>query len=360
MMVEEKTAIVTLTKKGLQLGLKVKTVFKCTDIDIYSPDKFKNNQKVENQEEINYYDFPLKELTAKLFEQYKNIVYIMALGIVVRVIAPYLVSKRVDPAVVTIDETGQNVISTLSGHLGGANKLTEKTAKIIGANSVTTTATDCQGKMAIDLLAKRLDCIIEPFENLKIANACIVNDKPLNIFTDYNIGLKKTENISVFPLPVLSKNVRRGFPVIISNKNIKVNGDYLQLIPRNVIIGIGCRKGISVKKIKLAVGEALDFLNIKERSIKNLATIDLKKDEAGLMKYAEQKSLKVDIIDRNKINNANLDISKSEFVQKTVGVPGVCEPSALLSANKGKLILPKTKYDQVTVAVAEEGIYDGK
>lgn len=350
MITDERTAIVTLTRRGQDLALKIKGSLK--EVNIYSP------QKLMNQGEgICHYNTSLKELTVKLFKEYKNIIYIMALGIVVRVIAPCLKDKRVDPAIVTIDESAQHVISTLSGHLGGANALTDRIAKILKTKAVITTATDCQGKLAIDLLARKLNCTMEPFKNLKFANATIVNEQPLSIFTDYKIDLTKTANISIYPLAALgSKLVQTGFPVIISNSNIIIDQDYLQLIPSNIIIGIGCRRGVAAKEIKFAIDETLKSLNLKEKSIKKLATIDLKKDETGLIEYAAEKFLEIDFIKRYEIKNTNLKISRSEFVQKMIGVAGVCEPAALLSSKKGKLILAKTIYNRVTVAVVEEEI----
>ena len=131
----------------------------------------------------------------------------------------------------------------------------------------------------------------------------------------------------------------------------------MQLIPRNITIGIGCRRGVSFTKINKAITRALEITNLREASIKSLATIDLKVDEAGILTYLENKKLKIDIIARDQIRKeeANLKgISRSEFVEKTVGVPGVCEPAALISSNNGKLLLPKTKFNKVTIAVVEE------
>jgi len=310
---------------------------------------------------VDYYNSSLKNLTASLFEKYDSIIYIMALGIVVRVIAPFLANKKVDPAVITIDETAQNVISTLSGHLGGANMLTNRVAEILNSNPVITTATDCQDKIAIDILAKKLNCKIEPFSNLKLANSALVNNEPLNIFSDYNLTLLERENINFYRLSQLNLElIEENFSVIISNKKFNFDSEFLQLIPQNIIVGIGCRRGVEKGKIRQVVDKTFNKLGMSKKSIKNLATIDLKKDEKGLLNYAEEKSLKIDIIEREMIKKEDLNISHSDFVQKTVGVPGVCEPSALLSSTNGKLILSKTKYKEVTIAVVEEEINIGK
>ena len=343
-------AVIALTKGGKNIALKIKKEFK--NIDIYLSEKLKSDFS-----DIYFYNSTLKELTADLFKKYDSVIYIMALGIVVRVIAPFLENKKVDPAVVTIDETAQNVISTLSGHLGGANKLTAKLAEILKSNPVITTATDCQNKTAIDILAKRANCRIEPFSKLKLANSAIVNNETLNIFSDYNLYLQETKNINIYPLSQLKSDlVQKNFSVIISNKRYNFAKKYLQLIPQNITIGVGCRRGVSSKKIKRAVNKTLKNLNLKENSIKNLATIDLKSDERGLLEYAEEKSFNIDIISREKIKKAELEVSYSDFVKKVVGVGSVCEPAALLSSNKGELIFSKTKFDEVTIAVVEEEV----
>lgn len=357
-MIEERIAIVILTVGGKKLAFKISNSLE--GVDLYFSYKLKESS--DNRicgKEINYYNSSLKELTVSLFKEYSKIIYIMALGIVVRVIAPFLQDKRVDPAIVTIDETGLNVISTLAGHLGGANRLAEKIAEILDSKAVITTATDCQGKLAIDLLAKRINASIEPFENLKLANAAIVNNRLLNIFTDYKITFIQSDNIEIYPLSDLStRNIQGGFPVVISNRQFSIDGNYLQLIPRNIIIGIGCRRGVTVSELGRAVDAAFNNLNIRKESIKKLATIDLKEDESGLIKYAFENSLEIDIIKREEIKKADLNISSSEFVEKMIGVPGVCEPAALLSSKMGKLILKKTKFSRVTIAVVEEVALD--
>jgi len=353
-MKNKKTAVVALTKNGKDLGLKLKNSIKKSELFCLS--KFKSNK--ENKEEINYFDSSLSKLTADLFESYENIIYIMSLGIVVRIIAPYLENKKVDPAVITIDESGENVISTLSGHLGGANKLTKKVAKILKSNPIITTATDCQKKPAIDLLAQKMNCIIKPFSNLKFANAALVNNRELNIFSDYPLPLTEAENINIYSLTKLNDKFNEdAFPVVVSNKDYNFKRQYLQLIPVNIIVGVGCRRGVEQEKINRAVNMALHKLNLNKQSIKKLATIDLKADEEGLLSYSKENNIDLEIIEREQIQKSNLtNISHSEFVKKTVGVPGVCEPAALLSSDNGKLVLTKNKFDKVTIALVEEEI----
>ncbi|WP_408955870.1 cobalt-precorrin 5A hydrolase [Natroniella sp. ANB-PHB2] len=338
-----KLAIVALTEEGKKLASKLEQDL---EADIYLPAKLSATGVIK-------FDSSLKELVGQLFKEYDGIICIMALGIVVRVLARYVADKRKDPAVITIDETGQHVISTLSGHLGGANCLTERIAELIEAEPVITTATDCQGKLAFDLLAKELGCEVIPFSNLKLANGALVNEKRVNIFTDLKLDLELDQNVRLFPLEKIG--TVEGFPVIISERKFTIKEPYLQLVPQNIVVGLGCRRGVSKKQVRDAVELALTKLELKIESIKKLATVDLKQDEAGILEYAEELEVPVEIISRVEIMEADFEYTTSEFVRKQIGVGGVCEPVAIISANKrGELILSKTVSNQVTVAVVKE------
>ncbi|GAB6100476.1 cobalt-precorrin 5A hydrolase [Halanaerocella petrolearia] len=338
-----KLAVIALTEAGKELAYSLDELL---EVDLYLA------AKVESRKDVNTFDSSLKELVSKLFTQYDGLIFIMALGIVVRVISPYLRDKREDPAVITVDETAENVISTLSGHLGGANQLTNQVASLIEANPVITTATDCQDKLAFDLLAKKLNCEVVPWKNLKLANAALVNGRQVNIFTDLELDLNLAEEVSLFPLEQLGEV--EGFPVIISNQDIKLTKPYLQLIPQNIVVGVGCRRGVSANQVKTAIFSALQKLDLHQASIKKLATIDLKEDEAGIIDTAKELDIPVDIIAREEIKEADLDYTRSEFVKEQIGVGGVCEPAAQLSIQKGELLLPKTINNKVTVALVRE------
>ena len=339
-----KLAVIALTKTGAELAYKLEE--KLEAVDLYLPAKVSSNREVDE------FDSSLSQLVASLFSEYEGLIFVMALGIVVRILAPYLEDKRKDPAVVTIDETGQNVISTLSGHLGGANQLTTRIADLIEANPVVTTATDCQNKLAFDLLAQQFNCQIEPFANLKLANAALVNDRQVNIFTDLELNLELPANVNCFSVQQLGE--QNGFPVIISNQQVAVNQDYLQLIPQNIVVGIGCRRGVSSRQVKEGVLFAVEKLNLKQASIKSIATIDLKQDEVGISEAADELGVPIEIVSRAEIKNSKLDHTSSQFVKEQIGVSGVCEPAAMLSSKEGDLLLAKTSKNQVTVAVVED------
>ena len=350
----KKLAVITLTEGGIQIGTRLKN--RLNELDLYIPEKF-NNGEID----CNYYS-SLKDLIADKFREYDALVFIMALGIVIRLTKDYLVDKRIDPAIITIDEQGKNVISTVSGHLGGANQISHELADIIGANPVITTGTDSQGKLAVDLLASKLNCLLEPFELLTKANAALVNDKKLNVYTDYNIKIPSWREADFYPIDRLShSDLKPGFDLVISNLDHTLKENQLQMIPKNIVIGIGTKKDISLKEIEKAISRMIAELNLHKKSIKKLATIDLKAEEAAIIEYTKKYKIELEIISREQIKKIeeNLNIKKSDFVKETIGVSAAASPAAILASDKGKLLLDKIRLGRMTVSIYEEEINYG-
>ncbi len=331
-----KVAVIALTEDGVKIGEKLK-------------------QQLAESELASKEFSSLNRLVGPLFEDYDGLVFIMSLETVVRVIAPYIKDKRNDPAVVTVDETAKQAISTLSGHLGGANALAREVAEIIGAEPIITNASNCKKKLSFDLLAQRLNSVLTPFKNLKLANAALVNNKPVNIFSDLELDFKLPEAVKLFPLEKLTAGeLRVGFPVIISKQKINLKQPYLQLVPQNIIVGIGCRRGVPVDLISAALNSALGRLNFRLESIKALATVDLKEDEVGIRQLAQRLEVPVEIVSRAEIKTVEFDHSSSEFEKEKIGAGGVCELVAMISAQNPELKLKKQILDGVTIAVVED------
>ncbi|MFW6006407.1 MAG: cobalt-precorrin 5A hydrolase [Bacillota bacterium] len=353
-----KLAVIALTENGAEISLKLK---KLEEIDSEYKIDLYFNEKIERKEGRTFNS--LKSLIKKIFFTCDGLIMVMALGIVVRVISPYLQNKKKDPAVITMDEKGENVISTLSGHLGGANELTQLIAELLQANPVITTASDTQNKMSFDMIAKKYNMEMVPFENLTGANSALVNNREINLYAepehkDMLSGL--IEYVNFLPLSELEKGIavkEVDFSVIISNDSLDIKKDQLQLIPRNLVIGIGCRKGVEKEQIEKAVKRGLALTGKSIKSIKNIATIDLKKEERGILEFSRKLEVPVDIISRQQIQECDFEYTKSSFVKEKIGVGGVCEPAAMISTQKGKLILEKTIVDQVTVAIVEKENY---
>lgn len=292
----------------------------------------------------------MKNCVAEAFKRDTALIFIMATGIVVRMLAPLLKHKAEDPAVIVIDEKGRHVISLLSGHIGGGNQLSIEIADKLKSTPVITTSSDVQGKIAVDVLAINNDLLIGSMKDARIFASHIVNDEAVQLITDGKVRLKLDDKWTVNPMPLVEEDH------ILYISPIKPNfTPGLKLIPKNIVIGIGCRRGKSKESILKAVRKALLSLNIDMRSLYKIATVDVKADEIGLIEAAKTLSLPLEIVDRKAIKEIDHQFEGSDFVQKTIGVRTVCEPSALLASNKvGRFLMEKTAYDGITIAVWEE------
>ncbi|WP_418790320.1 cobalt-precorrin 5A hydrolase [Phosphitispora sp. TUW77] len=355
-----KIAVVAVTRAGVELGRE--TVQKLDETGLYEtvlyiPSKFSLLGIAGKRQP---YRKPLRELFEELFAMYDGIVCIMALGIVVRLSAAHIRDKRSDPAVVVMDESGKNVISVLSGHLGGANALTLKIAELLGANPVITTATDVQGLPAIEMVAEENGLVAEPLDLVKKINSSIVNKQQVVIYTEFPLDMEACDNIEVKDFAEYSPlRTEKNRVVLVTNRTAEsFPPGTLFLRPQNITIGIGCRKGVSSSEVKEAILQALAEVGRAVTAVKLLASIDIKKDEQGLLDAAAEMGLPTEFFTMQELQEVYQaragELSFSEFVDKKIGVGGVCEPAALLGAGQASVILmPKKKKGKVTIAVAE-------
>jgi cobalt-precorrin 5A hydrolase len=293
------------------------------------------------------------------------LVFIMAAGIAVRVIAPHVQDKRYDPAVVVIDDGGNHAISLLSGHLGGANELTETIAKAIGASPVITTATDVAGKLAPDVLSRKLGLAIEPFNKLKTLNALLAGGGEIAFYLDASLRNAKELAEEAQKLKVTlgdmaecvetKKWQRDAAAVFITDKRVEIDIPYLYLRPKSLVVGVGCRRGTTKEHILEAITAACRKIGRSTVSIQKLASVDIKQDEEGLLAVGEELGVKLEFFspDELQVCISKYKLSVSNFVKDKIGVGNVCEAAALLTAHETVLVLGKTKYPQVTIAIAE-------
>lgn len=283
-------------------------------------------------------------------ENFKNsdaLIFIGATGIAVRLIAPFIKSKTSDPAVIVIDDLGRYTISLLSGHLGGGNKLTLELSKFLNNQPVVTTASDGRNMEALDVFAKKHNLIIDDLKKMKEVMTDIVNYKRVGYFSEIAI---KPFGINFIESEDFMREDLDSW-VIISSKNIETFKKQMRLIPKNLNIGIGCKKDTPYEKISVALKGALSEVNCDIRGIKTVATILLKSKEKGLLKLCDDLGLKLTIYEEKEINKIEIE-EPSEFVYRTTGVYAVSEPCAKISG--GEIILRKYKKDGVTVSIAKE------
>lgn len=284
------------------------------------------------------------------WKQTNNIICIMATGIVVRAIAPLLRDKRTDPAVVVLDENGKFAISLLSGHIGGANALAHQIADFLGARAVITTASDVQGKISLDIWAEEKNLIVEDFQKLTEMSARIVNGNSVKVFSELRLGPGSV------PDEFTIVDSADQADVIISSRLIE--SDALFLRPQNLIAGIGCNRGTRKEEIASVVAEVMQNNNLSIRSIKSVASIDLKKDEKGLLDYARDNKLIASFYSADELNHVSSTnkLVQSETVMTATGAVAVAEPAALMAASASSddysLIVKKEKRGNVTLAIA--------
>jgi cobalt-precorrin 5A hydrolase len=337
-------AIITLTKKAGEKGVEIKKLLTPTNrfktIDVFTLSKYSDDKTIPMENGF-------KDTISKIFDSYDSLYFVMASGIVVRTIAPLLKSKDVDPAVITSDEDGRFIVSLVSGHLGGANELASLIAENIGGIPVISTASDVSGSIAVDTIAMKLKAHLRDLEGAKDVTALIVNGErvelrlPKNMVVD-SLNCEKTKNI---------KKDTAGIVVVSNRLDIEVT----QIIPKNIILGIGCRRDTPAETILDGIKLSMKECNLHMDSIKHLATVDVKADEVGLLKVCDILDKKLIIIDREQIKPIQDNYEGSDFVEKTIGVRCVSAPAAYLSSDKGgKFIKEKKRYNGVTISIYEE------
>jgi cobalt-precorrin 5A hydrolase len=325
---------------------------------VYAPEKYSQKEAVPLDKKLDVF---VKEIYPKV----DAFVGVMATGIIIRAVAPYLEGKLVDPAVIGVDASGKFVISLLSGHYGGANFLTKIIAEGIGATPVITTASDAMGKQSVDELARILHLIIVNPESLVAVNSAIVNGERLalvlvgnvKIPTDAACGytVEKAENVE--QAVEIMGNYDAGAIVTQKLVEAKVFSKPVTILkPKKIIMGLGARKEVTQDQVLKAINTALSRANLPLERVDGLATVDIKKDTLDLVSAAQKLGLNLEFLTVAELGALkHEDLSPdSKLVEETIGVGGVCERAAIVKAGKNAhLILKKQKLNGVTVAIAE-------
>ncbi|WP_095066713.1 cobalt-precorrin 5A hydrolase [Veillonella rodentium] len=357
---QTKTAILSVSERGALLGQRIKS--------LVAPhaDCYEKSNRTSGGEAI-YFD-SLKNHIEQIFRDYDQVLCIMALGIVVRMIAPYIEHKSKDPAIVVMDEAGHHVISLLSGHLGGANEWTQAISLAIGADPVITTATDVNGLPAPDVLARHEHLLVDDFQTLINVNSAIVGGKQVDYCIDSGLidadhlkhaAQQHIGNHSVVHLVTVEELFDSvngvNFRVVITDKVIPEHPNQLILRPRTYTVGIGCRRDTPKELILGAIRSSLAEHQLSPKSIVTAASVIVKQDEVGLLEAV--KVLGWPIVFYTQDEMAPLieeqKLSESTFVKGTIGVGNVCETTALLAARSRTLIQHKTVYPKTTIAIAQ-------
>ena len=319
---------------------------------------------------ISYSEF--KAESGTYFKESDCLVFIMASGIVVRSIAGHLVDKFTDPAVLVVDELGINVISLLSGHMGGANDFCRRIASSIGANPVITTATDINNKGAFDMLVKKMWANVDNLRDLSLLiNSDLLKGVDIQLYIDPDYrdyfeeddlrGFSLVDQVK--NLTSVGRNIEKNIDVKIQTRYDKiVISDKLDLcrlakeeglvlvVPRRNVLGIGCRKNTDSKVFEEEVLSYLSQANIDVRSIGRLGSIDLKMNEICIGEFSSKYGIRCEFFAPEDLAAYHDIYEKSEFVKKVTGVYSVAQPACHILAG-GRLLGEMYRDKGITLAL---------
>jgi cobalt-precorrin 5A hydrolase len=350
-------AIVAITKHGVKLARDLHSTF--SHADLYYMSKFEQGD--EEKHHIQLFSGSVRLLLPALFQAYQGIILIISLGAVVRMIAPLLKDKKTDPGIVVIDDKGENVISVLSGHLGGANELTREVAATLGARSIITTASDVQKTIPVDLFGRRFGWQWESAEKLTPVSASVVNEERVAVIQesgerDWWMHDSSMPNyIKTYSTIEAAQRDEPQAALVVTHRllaedeqEILRNGVLYR--PKVITLGIGCNRGTFAEEIEQVIVETLEELQFSLKSVKAICTIDLKKDEVGLLSVADKYGWEFIYYPPQELNSVQIE-DPSETVFQYTGAYGVSEPAVKLYAKTTQLELVKKKSGNVTISV---------
>ena len=355
-------SLAAFTARGYGLAVRIAAAF--PGASVWAPEKLGRDA------------LPLPDLhewTKERFAEGGALVFVGAAGIAVRAVAPFVKDKLTDPAVVSVDEAGRFVIPLLSGHVGGANMLARQIAEITGGEAAVSTATDVNGLFAVDVWAAERGLAICGRAAAKHLSAALLRGETVGFSSDFPVegslpggvlrvsaagGETPAQSASepgAAEVPAARESDEEpfrpalGFCVTL-DEDASPFAETLRLIPKVVTVGVGCRRGIREDKIRAAVLGTLDEHHISLKAVRRMATIDVKRDEAGLLAFAEHTGLPIRFFTAEELAGVPGEFAASDFVRGTVGVDNVCERAAAFFG--GELKIKKQAGGGVTVAAS--------
>ncbi|MFD5907143.1 precorrin-3B C(17)-methyltransferase [Streptomyces massasporeus] len=269
------------------------------------------------------YEGPVGDAVRTAFAQCEQLVCFLATGAVVRLVAPLLSGKTEDPGVVCVDEGGRFAVSLLGGHAGGGNELAREVGDLLGAEPVVTTATD-----AVDLAG--LDTLGQPVEgDVAGVSRALLDGEAVALRAEVT-----------WPLPPLPLTDEGAYTIRLTDRLVEAAEREAVLRPPTLVVGVGASKGAPVEEVLGLVEEALREAGLSVASVAELATVDAKAEEAGIVEAARR--LGVPLLTYSAEELAGVDVpNPSDAPLAAVGTPSVAEAAALVGG--GELLVPKRK-----------------
>jgi cobalt-precorrin 5A hydrolase len=301
---------------------------------------------------------PMGPMLADAFTEYDCHVFVISVGAVVRMIAPFIKNKKVDPAVICVDDAARFAICVLSGHVGRGNVFTDRVAGALGATSVVTTASDAIGTLTVDILGRDFGWTLDDLDrNVTRGCAAVVNaapvlfvqetgepgfwpdDKPLPEGVSYATSLDGVDPRAFEILLIATdRDIESSDPGCWANAVI--------YRPKSLVVGLGCDRGAAPEMVERGVMALLAEHRLSPKSVKAIASIDKKKDEVAFLRLAEKYQWPFIVYSADELERMDGVQNPSEIVKKHVGTPGVAEPAALRAAGAAELVVPKRVYTE--------------
>ena len=397
-------AIIAISRNGSALAKRLATCLG-DDVTLYLERRFHQ----EGDPGVAF-DLPVRPLVQQLFGEHQCLVLFMPVGAAVRLLASCLLDKHADPAVVCVDDAGRFAVSLVSGHLGGADRLAQEVADALEATPVVTSAAHVTGTLAVDLLGREFGWQIEAEPGaVTRASAAVVNGEPVGIFHQagepdwWPTDQRMPSNVTRYSSLETLKEASCAAALIISDQRSPWAGRVFQpdvevvlFRPRTLIAGMGCRRGVPVAELEELLVNTFEAHNLAVRSLRCIATAELKQEEPGLIQLADKYGVSLLCYTGGQLNsvfdprrlpesqssggnppNPPLENGDDEGpsgkrsggitqtnvesvsgptprprVRQLLGMWGVSEPAALLAAGSQKLLVPRIKTHRATIAVA--------
>ncbi len=297
---------------------------------------------VESWSDARLYEGKPREALGRAWEECDGVILFLATGAAVRLISPLLEDKKHDPGVVTVDDATRFAVALCGGHDGGANDLAQRVSKTLDATPVITTASDSLGVPALDSLGDKLGFKLDPDSSLAAVGSAMVSGETINFVSDQRWP------IGSLPENVVSSGSLEVPLVLISDRLLKIPQPAVVYRPLSLVAGVGCSRGASAEEILTLLKSSLDEAGLSMQSVAALASIDVKRDEAGLLEAAERLGVRTHFYAADDLSAVDTP-NPSEVVRAAIGTPSVAEAAVMVSG--AELVFQKRKSEMATVAV---------
>ncbi|MXZ91965.1 MAG: hypothetical protein F4W95_03370 [Chloroflexi bacterium] len=362
-----KTAIVAVSRPGAILARRLAS--KLPEAELHLERRLAD----ETDRETHLYDLPLRPVLQSLFVNRDALIVFLPVGAAVRLLAPVFAGKKMDAAVVCVDDGGHYAVSVLSGHVGGADELARRVGESIGAQPIITSASNALNVTALDLVGRKLGWRIEASpKNLTRASAAVVNGEPVALWLDpatetsWPDDSPLSDGIVIVDNPDDATVGGYAAMLIVSDRSLLPEANHPIVIyrPPTLVAGVGCRRGVDAAHLRELLTNTLQKHGLSRQSITKIATAELKADEPGIIELADWLGVPLQTYADNELNATarrepdpadtarGLSRPTASAASDLLGVFGVAEPAAMLAAGTSGVIVPRTKSDRATIAFA--------